>query len=184
MYKNLFFIAIIFLLNSCVSVKNQKLDSEFSNYKKISTFDYCSNFSYIQNIDDLKYKRLFIEYISIKSDCKWNGLSRGYFVDLFRDNIKVNSFKLVSREDFSNLEISTYIIDEQYYIDIINSFGVLDDLLIIDFDGIYTDEILKSFGKRNIYLDKNRFFVEYNKSLVRMNFFKTYFSKDSANTFR
>jgi hypothetical protein len=181
MFKILKIVPIIFLLNSCISSKNRVLNNEISDFKKINTYDYCSKFSYIANIEDIKYKNLFIEYINLDSNCKWNGLASGYFISLFKEELKAKSFELVQRFDFKNLEISTYIVDKQFYVDIVNEFGVFDDKFIIDYSGIYTDEILRKNGRINNYKDYARLDFEYSKSLVRFNFINNYFSRDSES---
>jgi len=181
MFKILKILPIIFVLNSCFSSKNTILNNEISYSNKQNTYDYCAKFSYIANIDDIKYNKMFIEYINLDSSCKWNGLVSGFFVSLFKDELKAKSFKLIQRYDFKNVEISTYIIDEIYYVDIIDEFGVFDDTLIIDYSGIYTDELLRKNGKLNIYKEYPRLDFNYNKSLVRFNFIYNYFSRDSES---
>lgn len=181
MFKILKILPLIFVLNSCISSKNVSFNNNFSNLKKQNTYDYCSKFSYIANVEDIKYKKLFIEYINLDQHCKWNGLASGFFISLFKDNLKVKSFEYVEKYDFKNIEILTYIIDDIYYVDFINEFGVFDDKLIIDYSGIYTDEILRKNGKINNYKDYPRLDFNYDKSLVRFNFINNYFSRDSEN---
>ncbi len=183
--KYFLFTLLIFVLNSCVSSQNLNLDEEIklNNEKKFFTYDNCTNFSYISNSEDSMYGKIFKEYIRLDSSCKWNGLQRGYFVDLFKDTIKVKSLKLVERIENKNLEISTYLIDEKYYVNIINKFTVFEDLLIIDYKGIYSTRLISGFNKeyKNIYLDKPRLDSNYSNSLVRMNFMKGYFARESES---
>lgn len=181
MLKILKFIPIIFMLNSCVSSKNSLINNNYSDFKKQNTFDYCSKFSYILNIDDIKYRKMFVEYINLDFNCKWNGLARGFFVSLFKEELNAKSFELVQRFDFKNVEISTYIIDNYFYVDIIDEFGVFDDRLTIDYSGIYTDDILRKNGMINNYKDYPRLDFNYNKSLVQLNFINSYFSLDSGS---
>ena len=98
MAKILFLIALIFMLNSCVSSRNHIFETKFNDFNKINTYDSCTNFSYISSINDLRYQKMFIEYISLDSSCKWNGLARGIFVSLFKDSQKASSLELVQRE--------------------------------------------------------------------------------------
>ena len=117
MLKNIFLLATIFILSGCIPKTTPSIIEErFSNQKEISTFDSCTNFSYISQIDDIKYGKLFVEHINLNSDCKWNGLARGYFISLFMDTIKAKSYKLVERLDFSNIEVNTYLVDDMYYV--------------------------------------------------------------------
>lgn len=181
MFKYLLFMLFSLILSGCIPKTTPSIIEErFSNQKEISTFDSCTNFSYISQIDDIKYGKLFIEHINLNSDCKWNGLARGYFVLLFMDTIKAKSYKLVERLDFSNIEVNTYLVDETFYVNIINQYKVFEDVFIIDYKGIYTQNIIKKYDNNyiNIYLQKPRLDTNYSNSLVRMNFINSYFSKE------
>ena len=87
MFRFLYIILLSLFFTSC-SVKSNLIQDEFTNIKKQNTYDRCANFSYISLSDDIKYGKIFTEYISLDSSCKWNGLARGYFVSLFMDTIK------------------------------------------------------------------------------------------------
>ncbi|MCG3653963.1 hypothetical protein PJV94_03255 [Aliarcobacter butzleri] len=181
MLKNIFLLATIFILSGCIPKTTPSIIEErFSNQKEISTFDSCTNFSYISQIDDIKYGKLFIEHINLNSDCKWNGLARGYFISLFMDTIKAKSYKLVERLDFSNIEVNTYLVDDMYYVNIVNQYKVFEDIFIIDYKGFYTTNLIKEYDNNytNIYLQKPRLDTNYLNSLVRMNFINSYFSKE------
>jgi hypothetical protein len=111
---------------SCATTKSNLIQNEFTNIeKKQNTYDRCVNFSYISLSDDIKYGRIFTEYISLDSSCKWNGLARGYFVSLFMDTIKAKSYKVVEKKEFDNIEISTYLVNELYYVNIIDKYTFL-----------------------------------------------------------
>jgi len=84
MFKILKILPLIFVLNSCISSKNVSFNNNFSNLKKQNTYDYCSKFSYIANVEDIKYKKLFIEYINLDQNCKWNGLASGFFISYLK----------------------------------------------------------------------------------------------------
>lgn len=181
MYKiiSVFFLAL--LLISCSS--SNLIQNEFTNTKKHNTYDVCTNFSYISLSDDIKYGKIFSEYISLDSSCKWNGLASGFFVSLFMENIKAKSYKLVEQKSFKNIEVSTYKVDEQYYVNIIDKFTVLEDRLMVDYSGVYSTKLIQEFEENyiNNYINMPRLESNYFSSLVRMNFFKFYFSKDSES---
>ncbi|WP_418187184.1 hypothetical protein [Aliarcobacter lanthieri] len=181
--KNILILLVILFFTACSSTNSLNLqESEFSNIKKQNTFDSCTNFSYISLSDDENYGKIFSEYISLDSSCKWNGLARGYFVELFKDTIKLN-FKLVERVEFDNVEVSTYLVNDNSYVNIISKYKVYEDLLIIDYKGIYSTNLIKQFDPFyvNKYLDKSRLDTDYFKSLVRMNFINYYFVKESQS---
>ncbi|OCL97235.1 hypothetical protein [Arcobacter porcinus] len=167
---------------SCATKSDLNKD-EFTILKKQNTYDTCANFSHISLSEDIKYGKIFIEYINLDNSCKWNGLARGYFVSLFMDTIKAKSYKLVEEKEFKNLEVLTYIVDEKYYVNIISFYTVSEDKLMIDYNGIYSTSLIQNYEKDyiNIYLEKNRLNKEYFNSLVKFNFFKSYFSKENSS---
>ena len=98
MFRFLYIILLSLFFTSC-SVKSNLIQDEFTNIKKQNTYDRCANFSYISLSDDIKYGKIFTEYISLDSSCKWNGMARGYFVSLFMDTIKAKSYKVVEKKE-------------------------------------------------------------------------------------
>ena len=67
--KFVFLLFFIFFLNGCNFPKNEVVENIYpiKNQNKILTFDYCTNFSYISNIDNNIEGKLFIEYIIYKT---------------------------------------------------------------------------------------------------------------------
>lgn len=182
MIKQAIFLMFIFLIIGCNSTKNLNLDNKLQLVlnEKNSTFDSCTNFSYIGKSTTKEFGQVFVEYINLNSNCKWNGLSRGFFTDLFKSTLKIDSFKLIERKEFKNYEFSTYLVDEKYFMNIIYIYTVYEDYFIIDYNGIYSDRLIKEFDEAyiNLYLNKPRFFTNYKNSLVRMNMLNSYFSKE------
>lgn len=180
MLKYLLFLPIIFILSGCaIKSKPSILDGTVLNNNEVWTYDTCTNFSYISQSDDMRYGKLFIEYINLDSTCKWNGMARGFFVTLFMDTIKARTYKLVERLDFENIEVSTYLVDDTFYVNIINQYRIYEDILIIDYRGLYTTELIKKYNPNytNAYLQSPRLDTNYSNSLVRMNFLYSYFSR-------
>ncbi len=98
-------------------------------------------------MNDIKYKKIFTEYINLESSCKWNGVARGYFVSLFMDTIKAKSYKLVEKKEFKNLEVLTYLVDEEFYVNIIDKYTVFEDKTNrFHYSGIY----FYRFDKKNM----------------------------------
>ncbi|MFA9372516.1 MAG: hypothetical protein ACERKK_00040 [Poseidonibacter sp.] len=183
MFRNYIIYLVIFIFAGC----SQNYDNNFFKNNVIYdknkiqyTFDSCTNSSYILNTKDEKYGKLFIEYISLDIDCRWNGLERGYFEYLFKQTLKIKEFKVIERLDYENYEISTLLIDNKYYLNIIHFFIVTENTFIIDQEGVLTNELINKFDKnyKNEYLNKNRYKFDYNKSLVNLNFINAYFSKE------
>jgi hypothetical protein len=99
------------------------------------------------------------------------------------DTIKAKSYKVVEKKEFENIEISTYLVNELYYVNIIDKYTVFEDKLMIDYSGIYSTYLIKNYDSsyENIYINKPRLDTNYFNSLVRFNFFYSYFSKDSSD---
>ena len=176
---------VIFILclsiYGCNSINNLSDNmSEFTELTKKNTSDSCANFSYISNINDKEYGRLFSEYINLDNSCSWNSFQRGNFEYLFKSTLKLKSMKVIERVDYDNYEFTTYIIDDKYYVDLIYKYSTYEDLFILDYEGKYYSSLRKKFDKAytNTYVDKLRFKSDYSKSLVNMNFINSYFSKD------
>ena len=94
----------IFFLNGCNFPKNDSLENLYpiKNQNRNVTFDYCTNFSYISNVDNNIDGKLFIEYIHLDSSCKWNGFQWGYFEYLFKSTLKIKDMKIFEQIDYKN----------------------------------------------------------------------------------
>ena len=186
MGKYFFIIILSLFINGCTLANNfnDKVELITNNQKK-STFDSCTNFSYISNINDKNFGVLFSEYINLDSSCSWNGFQRGNFEYLFKSTLKLKSMKVVERVDYDNYEFTTYIIDDKYYVDLIYKYSTYEDLFILDYEGKYYSSLRKKFDKAytNTYVDKLRFKSDYSKSLVNMNFINSYFSRERESIY-
>lgn len=180
--KFIFLAFLIFCLNGCNLAKKSQVENVYPlvSGNKMITFDGCTNFSYISNIDNNIDGKLFIEYINLDSSCKWNGLQRGYFEYLFKSTLKIKEMKILERIDYKNYEFTTYLIDDKYYLNLVYNYTVYEDWFIVDYDGKFTENLMKKFNINNKeeYLNKERFFSNYSNSLVKMNFINSYFSKE------
>lgn len=178
----LVFIAIFF--TSCAQQNIRNIDvnenAKFNQIQTIPTFDPCTNDSYIATLNDKKYGRLFIEYISLNNNCHWNGYQRGYFMYQFQDKLKIKDMKAVEDFNFANYEITTYLVDNKYYVNLIYKYGVSEDEFILDYSGLMSSEIIKKYDNSYVskYQDKGRFNRDYNYSLVKENFINSYFVRE------
>lgn len=156
---------------------------ELSNPKYENQYSDCSLDTYTLSDESKEYGKLFIENIELEHNCQWNGLASGYFVYEFKTKNKYKSFKLVSRFLKSNFEISTYLVDDEKYVDIIDIFSVNRNTLIIDSKGklasLITSSLDANFEYK--YLDKPRLDFDYNHSLVNSNIFFNYFGRESMD---
>lgn len=178
----LVFIAIFFTSCAQQNVRNITVNenAKFKQIQTKATFDPCTNDSYIATLNDKKYGRLFIEYISLNNNCHWNGYQRGYFMYQFQDKLKIKDMKAVEDFNFANYEITTYLVDNKYYVNLIYKYGVSEDEFILDYSGLMSSEIIKKYDNSyvNKYQDKGRFNRDYNYSLVKENFINSYFVRE------
>ena len=170
------------LFSACMPIKykNNSFDSlGLKTKKELSTLGLCTRNSYIKTINDDKYEKLFIEYISLNNSCNWNGFPRGYFVYQFKKYFNISSMKKIRTYDYANYEFTSYLIDDKYYIDLIYKYGIKEDLFILDYKGLYFEELLQKYDKSyvNKNINKKRFQKEYFESLVRKDIVENYFEK-------
>ena len=104
---------IVFELN------DEELVVNLSNIEAVDTFNTCTNFSYTLNANNDLYGKLFVEYINLNQDCKWNGLSTSFFTTLFKDTLKLKSMSKVQSVDVKNYYFATYKVNDEFYMNII-----------------------------------------------------------------
>lgn len=193
-FKSFIFLLTILLFTSCSSSfynsskkeelrfnVNHKLfkipldDAKFQN--RISR---CVYNAYTLDENNEYYGKLFLEYISLKPSCTWNGLEKSYFTSLFKRNRAVKSMKTLENFEISNYNFSTYKINDKYYMNIIFIFSHNKTTLIIDYEGKLTRDLLLNlnYDYKNTYLNKQRFSSNYKDSLVLKNMFNRYFYKE------
>jgi len=183
--KYILSIFILLFLTSCSSLKTQNLyinnELKIENEKQIYTFDRCTNDSFYSNFNDKSFGKLYIEHISLNTNCSWNSFARGDFEYLFKTTMKLKSMKMVKRFDYGSYEFTTYLIDDKYYLDLIYEFAPFEDSFVLDYQGVLFEKMIKKFDSKykNEYKNKQRFNKTYENSLVRMNFINGYFSIDS-----
>ena len=180
MYKIILFSLISIYFCAC-STSFNGLEIDKLKGKKEITIDYCTVDSYISKSETKEYGTIFTEYIDLDTSCSWNGLSRGFFEDLFKDSVDVKSMKVIERVDYGNQEFTTYLIDNKYYMNLIYEFSAFEDKFIIDYKGEYFTKLIKEKDVKyeNKYLYKPRFISNYKESLVDKNMLNNYFGRDS-----
>ncbi|RYA24051.1 hypothetical protein CRU96_04755 [Malaciobacter halophilus] len=186
MKKLYLFIFVSFFVSGCISfninnIKLPKKTLDLKNSKTIATFHPCANFSYISNVNDKEYGKLFIEYINLDSNCSWNGFERGFFEELFKQTLKIKSMKIVEQYDFDTYEFTTYLINNNSYVNLIFVYGVNSSKFILDYEGRLSKELISKYkhSYKSEYINKKRFLENYDKSLVKMANFYSYFSRES-----
>lgn len=180
--RNILILFILFFFTSCSSIKSFNIENELSFNKKEFTYSLsgCSSNSYIAKKYDSIYGKIFIEDITLRHNCQWNGLSRSHFENLFKQSMNLSSIKVFERLNYDSFEFTTYLINDKYYINLIFYFGANNDTFILDYNGLYFEQKIKEFNSNYINKSKNekRFNLDYENSLVRMDFINNYFEKE------
>ncbi|AXX91290.1 hypothetical protein CPU12_11940 [Malaciobacter molluscorum LMG 25693] len=186
MKKSIFVIFISIIFSGClafqvnnVSMWNKNL--KLTNNNATATYHPCTTFSYYIKDNNIKYGKLFIEYVDLDSNCMWNGFPRSFFEDLFKQTQRIQNMKVVEQYDYDNFEFTTYLINNESYINLIYNFTTSTSTFILDYSGKLSNEYIKSYNKNYIskYMNKKRYSKDYEKSLVTMANFYSYFSRDS-----
>lgn len=175
--------ALFFTACSATNVNNVNSVNSYidmSKTKKQFTSDSCTFNSYILNSSSVEYGDIFIEQISLNSNCEWNGFQRSYFDNLFKEKTGVKTMVALERIDFQSYEFSTYLINDKYIMNLIYEFSANDNKFIVDYKGELFTKMINQFDKsyKNKYLDKPRFSSNYNSSLVNQNIIKNYFNEE------
>lgn len=158
--------------------KDETYTLKMNNPKYTYTLDECVNDGYLLQNDSY-----FVENISLDTNCKWNGLARGYFIYDFKEKLKLDSMKKVERIKVSNYEFSTYKINNDSILNLVYVYNTFQDTFILDYDGVLYKTLLKKLKPDYVYKydGMKRFKSDYHESLVRKNFINYYFSKDGGD---
>jgi len=190
MLKNLIYLLVFIFFTACSfhDSSSNKINEIIKNDKTkvINTFSNCSNDTFVSITNSKKYGKLFIENIDLNFQCKWNGLARVYFEDLFVDSLNLQNIKVIERVDYKNYEFTTYLINDEYYLNLIYKYMSLKDVFILDYEGKLSTELLQEFNQSfsNDYTKKSRFNRHYNKSMVNQNIIYNYFEKERGLFFK
>jgi hypothetical protein len=154
------------------------LTKKLNNPEYILTSDSCTNESYL-----LKEERYFIEYISLDTNCSWNGLASGYFEREFKSELKLKSMVAVERIDIKNYSFSTFKINGKYSLNTITMYIGFTNIFIIDFEGALYNELLSKLQPtyKNQFVSMPIFKADYKYSMVKFNFFNSYFNRESSS---
>jgi hypothetical protein len=145
--------------------------------------DRCSLYSYTLSDVSKEYGKIFVEDISLHSNCQFNQEALGAFMYEFKEQLKFDSLTKVEELAFNNYEFLTYKVNDTSYVSIIFIYAPFSSTFIVDYEGKLHHELLLQFNPlyKNSYLHEKRFDANYHYSLVRMNIFKSYFSRMSED---
>jgi hypothetical protein len=182
MSKFIYLTFIVLIFTSCASPKYNSVSKyiDFAKEKRQFTNASCTSNSYISNVFNKEYGNIFIEKINLNSNCEWNGFQRSFFDNLFKEKNHIKTMIALERMDFNNYELSTYLINDKYIMNLISEFSGNESIFIVDYQGALFNKMIKAFDANyiNSYLGKSRFFSNYKSSLVNENIIKNYFSQE------
>jgi hypothetical protein len=95
------------------------------------------------------YGKIIVQHISISSNCGWNGLANGFFIQKIKKYYKTDNVKLITKEDVGEYAFSSYkLIDKYRTIYMIEIWGANQNTFIIDEDGKLYNELKRSFKNK------------------------------------
>ena len=88
--------------------------------------------------------------------------------------------KAIERIDIKNYSFSKFKINNEFILNTITMYTTHSNTFIIDFDGELYDELLLKLNPKyeNKFKSMPRFQVDYKYSLVKYNFFNSYFNRE------
>ena len=160
----------------------QSVNLFLTPYKRKSHFSLCVSSSYTLKGEEQSYGQLFVEEINLSTNCRWNGLSTSLFMDLFKENLKLDSVKNVQSVDVKNYSFTTYRVNDEFYVNLILKYSAYTDQITVDYNGRLSKDMLAVLkpGFELKYLDRLRLEADYNDSLVLKSMFKGYFAKEGG----
>ncbi|WP_418186455.1 hypothetical protein [Aliarcobacter lanthieri] len=133
--------------------------------------------SYVYEAYTLKANNIFLEYIHTYNDTIWNVQALSCFLDLLKDNLKINSFENYEKKIYNHYEFNIYRVNKTYNLHIIYIYEMQKEIFIVDTKGDLYENLLKNFEKTYTYnFPKNENInIDLNVSLVKNNAINAYF---------
>lgn len=176
----------VFLFAGCsvtrqntITLNNKKV--VFKKPFEIRSVNSCLDDSFVTFQNHQKYGNLYLEYLRLNTNCLYNGSIYCFFTELFEEELKIKNMEIVEEKEFENIAFYTFKIDDNSFINMIYKYATFEDLIIVDYQGKLSEELIQNYESsyKSKYLNKKRFDKKFNRSLARMNYFNSYFTKDS-----
>ena len=149
-----------------------KVDNNSIKYNSSS----CASNTYTIKQNFNQYGELNIENIELKTNCVWNGLSRGFYEGFFKEKAKIDSMKLIKRFDIENYEFSQYKINDKYLLNLVFIWNATESTFIIDTKGKFSSTLLEKLSStKNLDIGDKIYDLNFNSSLAKENWFRGYF---------
>jgi|GEM_PF-1565469 len=161
---------------------NENTQINFSNSAKYKDWlSPCVLDGYTIFDKNTNYGQIFMESISLTSQCTWRGLSLSAFELNFKRELRIKTMELVENIDVDNFtSFRTYKVNGDSYLSLIYKTDVSSDRFILDYEGRLYTKLLSTYTKdyEDKFSDKKRFSTIYNHSLVEKNFVYQYFHRE------
>ncbi|RBQ29022.1 hypothetical protein [Aliarcobacter vitoriensis] len=133
--------------------------------------------SYVYEAYTLKANDIFLEYIHTYNDAVWNVQAFSCFLDLLKDNLKINSFENLEKKVHTHYEFNIYRVNKSYNLHIIYIYEMYKEIFIVDTKGDLYENLLRNFEKSyNYEFPKNEnIILDINISLAKNNAINNYF---------
>lgn len=140
----------------------------------------CVSKSYTINDLNMKYGRVFIEYISLNNNCYWKALPLSFFERNLRTELNIKKLKTLESYDIDSYLFKTYRVDDKFYLNLIYNYESKAQKFILDFDGKLYKDLLKKFKSdySKDFSSKKRFQGNYNGSLAKKSLRNRYFEEE------
>jgi hypothetical protein len=139
----------------------------------------CVSSSYTIFDENSNFGKLFVESVTLDSNCKWRGLAISAFKNNLEREVGDKNIEVVESIEKKNISFRTFKVGDSY-ISLINIYDVSTEKFILDYSGKLYTKLISYYDKSYVdkYSSEKRFTKTYNDSLVRKNFFFHYFYKE------
>ena len=130
----------------------------------------------------LKSDYIFLEYIYTYSDVIWNFQAFSSFLNLLKDELKVDSFENLEKKQYHHYEFNIYRVNNEFNLYLIYIYEMNKEIFIVDSKGELYENLLRNFEKSyscNFEKNENNHF-DLNISLVKKNALYNYFKLASS----
>lgn len=140
--------------------------------------DSCTKFAHTLDLLDQKYGQLYIDSVVLNNDCRFQGQERGMFEYFLKLRSKLESIKLVEREEIQHYEFSRYLIDGKFHINLIYIWEPKRATFIIDYKGVFSNQLMKKLQiNKQFPLNNHNFTINPPLSMVRDNLIQEFWNK-------
>ena len=137
---------------------------------------------YVYEAYTLKANNIFIEYIHTLNDVMWNSQPFSYFLNLLKDELKVDSFENLEKKQHNHYEFNIYRVNNEFNLYLIYIYEMNKEIFIIDKKGLLFEKLIQNFDKTILveYQNKDILDLNLNFSLVKNNGLRNYFKLASS----